>query len=271
MTRALREHWPEYLIEAAGLGVFMIAACLATFALEHPASPLRAAIANGTARRVLGGVAMGLTAIAIIYSPWGKRSGAHINPAVTLVFYRLGRVRGADAVFYVLAQFAGGAAGVALSAWVLGDAIAHPTVSWVVTVPGESGAAIAFVSELTISFVLMLVILSVSASARAARYTGLVAGCLVATYIAIEAPLSGMSMNPARTAASSLASHNWTAWWVYFVAPPVAMLLAAETYLRVQGWSKVACAKLRHTHDVRCIFCGFVPKRGENDDQVAVG
>jgi aquaporin Z len=166
VKRAVREHWPEYLMEAAGLGVFMIIACLATTAIEHPASPLRSAIASDLERRVLMGVAMGLTAIGIIYSPWGRRSGAHINPAVTLTFFRLGRVRGADALFDVVAQFAGGAVGVFLAATALGDAIADPAVAYVVTVPGPPGALVAFGAELAISFFLMFILLTLSNGAK---------------------------------------------------------------------------------------------------------
>ena len=59
------------------------------------------------------GVAMGSTAVALIFSPLGKRSGAHFNPSVTLTFFRLGKIKAWDAVFYVLFQFAGGIAGVA--------------------------------------------------------------------------------------------------------------------------------------------------------------
>src|SRR5437899_11357452 len=72
---ALREHWPEYVMEAAELGLFMISACLVVALLEHPASPLNHAIPHPVVRRVLTGLAMGLTAIGIIYSPWGKQSG----------------------------------------------------------------------------------------------------------------------------------------------------------------------------------------------------
>jgi aquaporin Z len=255
---ALRAHWPEYLIEACGLGAFMVSACLVTALFEHPASPVRGAMPNADARRALIGVAMGLTAIAIIYSPWGKRSGAHINPAVTLTFLRLRRVAPWDAVFYVVAQIAGGTAGVALSYMLLPAAVMHPSVNYVITTPGEAGVAAALAGEVGISFVLMLTVLAVSGS-RFAKWTGIVAGILVATYIAFEAPLSGMSMNPARTAASSIVARDWTAWWIYAVAPPLAMLAAAEVYVRVAGWARVACAKLRHADDVRCIFCGFLP------------
>ena len=84
LAQALRTHWPEYLMEAWGLGMFMVSAGLFATLLEYPGSPLRAAIPDDGIRLGLMGLAMGLTAIAIIYSPWGKRSGAHINPAVTL-------------------------------------------------------------------------------------------------------------------------------------------------------------------------------------------
>ena len=104
-------HWPEYLTEAACLGLFMLSACLFTVILQHPASPVRSALANDALRRFLTGLAMGLTAISLIYSRLGKRSGAHMNPAITLAYYRLGKIEGRDAMSYALAQFAGGTQG----------------------------------------------------------------------------------------------------------------------------------------------------------------
>src|SRR5581483_3001828 len=98
-------------------------------------------------------------------------------------------------------------------------------VEAVVTAPGEAGAAVAFLAELTISFVLMLIVLSVNNSRRWAGYTGLAVGLVLALYITFEAPLSGMSMHPARTFASAQVSGIWTHVWVYFVAPPLGMLL----------------------------------------------
>src|SRR5512145_2421607 len=106
--RAARDHWPEYLMEAAELGIFLIVACAVVVLLEHPALPFAALLPNPAVRRAITGAAMGMTAIAIIYSPWGEQSGAHFNPAVTLTFWRLGKVATWDAVFYALAQLAGG-------------------------------------------------------------------------------------------------------------------------------------------------------------------
>src|SRR5262249_55221632 len=154
--------------------------------LEHPMSPLNEAIGNTTLRRVLIGVAMGLTAIAIIYSPFGQRSGAHLNPSVTLSFFYLGKVKGWDAAFYIVFQFAGAIAGVGLATLIVGVPLSHAAVDYVVTVPGSHGVAAAFGAELAISALMMWTVLTVSNSARLARFTPLFAGGLVATYISVE-------------------------------------------------------------------------------------
>lgn len=258
MTRALKAHWPEYLMEAVGLGVFMISACAFTVLLNHPSSPAAQFVANEAARRVLMGTAMGLTAVAIIFSPFGKRSGAHINPAVTLTYFRLGKIEPWDAAFYTLFQFTGGIAGVLVASLLLSNLIAHQSVNYAATVPGPTGSLPAFLAEMMISFILMSVILVVSNTERLGRWTGLFAGALIATYISVESPISGMSMNPARTFGSAASAHLWTALWIYFTAPPIGMLLAAEIYKRLKSDREVACAKLHHHNNTRCIFrCNF--------------
>jgi aquaporin Z len=199
---------------------------------------------------------MGLTAVAIISSPWGKRSGAHMNPAVTLTFLSLGKVTPRDALFYIGGQFAGGVAGVLLSSWIFGPRLAR--VQYVATVPGPGGPWVAFAAEFTISFLLITIVLHVSNSRRFSRFTPYVAGLLVATFISVESPLSGMSMNPARTVGSALPSGIWTAIWVYFLAPALAMLSAGQLYRHWRGAHRVFCAKLHHHNAQPCIFrCGF--------------
>ena len=248
-------HWPEYGLEALGLGLFMLSACAFTALLEHPASVLRQALPDPALRRALIGLAMGLTAVALIYSPLGKRSGAHLNPAVTATFWRLGRIESRDALCYAAAQFAGAIAGVALFAALAGHAIvADASVNYVVTVPGMMGRVIAFCAEVSISAGLMYTVLTVSNRPALNRYTGLFAGALVALFIAVEAPLSGMSMNPARTVGSALPSGTWTDAWIYFLAPLAGMLLAAEIYLLGHGKRAILCCKLHHDNDSPCIF-----------------
>jgi aquaporin Z len=251
-------HWPEYVIEGALLGAFMVSACAFTVLLEHPSSPARAALPDPAVRRAVMGLAMGATAVALITSRWGQRSGAHINPATTLTFFRLGKIAGTDAAFYAVAQFAGAVAGVAVAAAALRGAAAHERVLYAATLPGDAGPAAAFAAEAAISFVLMGVVLAVSNAPRWNRLTPLAAGVCVALFIAFEAPVSGMSMNPARTFGSAAAAMRWDHLWIYFTAPPLGMLAAAEVRVRLRGVRSVLCAKLHHENDERCIFrCAY--------------
>jgi aquaporin Z len=253
---SLKHHWPEYLCEALELCLFMISAGLFTILLELPASPVHSAISDPFLRRMLIGFAMGCSAVAIVFSPLGKRSGAHFNPAVTLTFWRVGKVKGWDALFYIIAQFLGGIAGVLIVALFARTALAHPAVKFVATLPGPHGAGVAFAAELGIAFLLMTTVLYVSNTPHLSRFTGIFAGCLVAIYITFEAPISGMSMNPARTFGSAYVGHLWTALWIYFTAPVIAMQLAATVYLRTRR--EVYCAKFHHHNKARCIFnCRF--------------
>jgi aquaporin Z len=258
MLRALEKHWPEYLAEALGLGLFMVSACVFGTLLGHPGSPAARVIPDGFHRRLLMGLAMGFTAVALIYSPWGRRSGAHLNPATTLTFWRLGKVAGTDATWYALSQALGGLAGVLAAAVLIGPALGDPSVHYVATVPGSAGIAPAFLAEVAITFILMTVVLRVSNDACLAAYTGIFAGALVAIYIAFESPVSGMSMNPARSFASALPAADWNTLWIYLLAPPIGMLVAAELYVRRRGLPRVFCAKLHHDSGGRCIFhCRF--------------
>ena len=245
-------------MEAAELGAFMISACLFTALFEHPASPVRAGLPDGMLRRVLIGIAMGLTALSIFFSGWGKRSGAHLNPGVTLAFYSLGKIHGWDAFFYVLCHFAGGIAGVALATLLIGDALGHPSVNYAVTMPGPKGPWVAFGAEFLISFLMIMTVLTFSNSKRLTRWTPLMAGILVATFISFEAPLSGMSMNPARTLGSAVRANQFSGLWIYFTAPVLGMLLAARLYVLWYGAHRVFCAKLHHHNSQRCIFrCNY--------------
>jgi aquaporin Z len=247
-----RLHWPEYALEGALVGAFLFVACTLGVLLGHPASAAVRAVPDPFVRRALFGLAMGATAAAIVYSPAGKRSGAHLNPAVTLAYLRLGKVRALDAALYAAAQVSGAVGGVLVAWAVLRDRLAHPAVHFVTTRPGAAGLAAAFAAEAAISFALMSVVLAVSASRRAA-WTGVCAGALVFLFVTFEGPLSGMSMNPARSIGSALAAGELRALWIYLVAPPLGMVLAAAAMRRRASG---ACAKLRHAPDVPCIFCG---------------
>lgn len=251
----LRYHWPEYCMEAAALGTFMISASVFAVLLEHPSSPLHEALMSASVlRRALMGLAMGLTAIGIICSPWGQRSGAHMNPSVTLTYLTLGKIAPWDAAFYIAFQFFGGVIGMQAANLLLGSPLQHTAVNYVVTAPGVGGPVAAAAAEFTISALMMSVILCVSNSRRLSYYTPLFAGSLVALFITMEAPFSGMSMNPARTFGAAFSANQWTAFWIYLIVPPAAMIFASLLYRARYGIHAVFCAKLHHCNQQRCIF-----------------
>lgn len=254
---AARFRWLEYGMEAALLAAFMLSAIGVTALLQYPASPVRMALPDAGLRRMLTGVAMGLTALSIIYSPWGRRSGAHINPSITLTYLRLHKISGRDALLYVVAQFIGAAAGIAIGATLLRGVAGSPEVNYVATLPGIFGRGGAFAAEIAISFGLMATVLTVSNTPRLSRFTGVSAACLVALYIAVESPLSGMSMNPARSLAPAVASGALRSVWIYFIAPTAGMLLAAEAYVRRYGHAAIRCAKLHHAGGPCHFHCSF--------------
>lgn len=259
LARTLSSHLPEYASEALGLAVFMLSACAFALLLEHPGSPVRQAIPGAFARRALMGLAMCATLLVNVHAPWGRRSGAHLNPAFTLAFWQLGRMRAADLAGYALAQFAGGVLGVFVACALAGHALADPHVRFVVTQPGPAGEFAAFAGELAIAFVQLSVVLRVLAVPRLAPRTAWFAAALLAADIAFESPLSDTSMNPARTFGSAFVAHDWRAFGIYLVAPVLAMTLAALAYraeLAWRGTRSQACAKLLHTVNERCFFCG---------------
>jgi aquaporin Z len=238
-----KRHWRLYFFEGAELAIFMISACFATVYLFDPSYPALHLIPSAVIRRLVMGIAMGATAVLIIHSPMGKRSGAHFNPAITLSYLRLGKIARWDAIFYVVFQFIGGVFGVAVSALVLGSSLAAPTADYAVTVPGQYGTAAAFFAELFMSTLLMGVVLWFSNRPSLANYTGYLVGILISLYVLFFAPVSGFSINPARTTGSAIFANVWTAGWLYFTAPLLGMMGASESYLRIFGSGRCSLCK----------------------------
>ena len=233
MFDSFRRHWPHYLAEAAGLSFFMLGASIVTVQCRYQGAWMHKMMAPPFYHQVALGVLMGFVVAAIVYSPWGKKSGAHINPAVTLAFWRLGKIQTPDAIFYIMFQFVGGALAIQLMGLLLGESFRDVSVNYVATVPGAEGPKGAFIAEWIISFVLMMVLLWAINSKKREKLAGLFVALLIMFYLIAEEPYSGMSLNPARSFASALAAREWKDLWIYFVAPTTAMLAAAELFLRL--------------------------------------
>ncbi len=234
MKRSFQQGWKSYLMEALGLAIFMISACFFSGLLEAKNSFIHQSIQNDFTRLVITGILMGATALFIFYSPWTAPSGSHINPAVTLAFLRAGRINKYDAFFYIVFQFIGGTIAVYIMQALMGNMLTSAPVNSAVTVPGKGGVYAALVTELIIAFLMMAMVLFTSTNSHLKKYTKIIAGCMVCSYVIIAGPISGFGMNPARTFASALPANTWTDFWIYMLAPIAGMMVATECYLFIQ-------------------------------------
>jgi aquaporin Z len=271
LRAAFQHHWRLYIDEGVELAIFMISACFFTVWLFNPAFSALHRLPSSALRRLLMGISMGATAILIIRSPMGKRSGAHFNPAITLTYLRLGKIDRWNAGFYVVSHFIGGILGVGLSALCLGGSLAVPSVDYAVTVPGLGGPIAAFCAEYSMAALLMFVVLWFSNRPQLAQYTSYLVGVLITFYVFVFAPVSGFSINPARTTGSAVFANVWTAAWLYFVAPLLGMMTSAEIYLRIYGTESVLCAKLHPDPGYPCPFlCHFPLHRHPHEVDLSV-
>ena len=214
----------RYFYEALGLGLFMFSAGFFDMLIENPDLSIRHQLNSDLLRRFLIGLTMGLTALFIFTSKFGKESGAYINPSVTLVRYYLQNINFRDSIFYIIFQFVGGAFGMYLVYFIFPELIRHPSVNFIVTKPKDGGVLTAFIFEFAISFFLIVAVLFMEESKRWSHYTPYVVSILIVLYITFESPYSGMSMNPARTFASALVANQWDNFWLYCLAPSLGML-----------------------------------------------
>ena len=192
------------------------------------------------------GMMMGLTALFIFYSPLTAPSGAHINPAVTITFLRLKRISTEDAIFYILFQFIGGTLAVFIMQKLMGAILIAAPVSSAVTVPGKAGVLNAAITEFFIAFIMISMVLFMSASKQFKKYTRKFAACFVCCFVIFAGPISGFGMNPARSFASAFPSGIYTAFWIYMLIPFAGMLIAAECFASIQSVKKKCRLRIVH-------------------------
>ena len=252
----MRRNLALYLCEFAGTAFMLFFGISAVAFMSAPGSPVPF-VHNDALRRLITGMLFAGGSTAVVYSPLGQRSGAHINPAVTLAFWRMGKVPTRDAVAYVVAQMLGAIAG----AFVAGAAFSPlvRAVDYAVTTPGQGyGVTWALIAEIIITFLLVFTIFVCVNKPRIASRTGLIAGGLVAVLVMIEAPVSGTSLNPARSLAPALLAPHYASLWVYFVGPVLGALLAVRVHQTQGKRAPTVCAKLFHTERYPCPFnCGY--------------
>jgi aquaporin Z len=212
-----RLHPPMYASELVGTFLLVAIGLSIVIALWGTGAPLAdLPIAPGT-RRLLNGFLFGSVGAAIAYSPIGKISGAHINPAMTFAFWLQGKLQWRDASFYVASQLAGAALGAALLlAW--GNVGASD--GWAASVPNKSLPLVyAIGGEALCTFSLVALVFFCASHHATQPYTPLVNPPLFAVLTWLEAPVSGASANPARSFGPELLGGAWAGWWIYWVGP----------------------------------------------------
>lgn len=254
----MKQQHRAYIAEFLGTALMLGFGLLAVAVFWSAGSPAADLPFGPGLRRLVTGFFFAGGATLIIYSPLGQLSGGHVNPSVTLAFLSLRKISRKDAVGYMLAQLAGGIAGVAL----LFALVTHGfgwgnAIDVGVTRPGSGySLPLVFGAEVLITFALMLGILLVSNQRGIARFTPAVAGTIVMTEVWLEAHVSGTSLNPARSLAPAAFSGIWEHHWIYWTAPILGAQLAALLYRFMPRVGPVLCCKLYHTDRYRCHHAG---------------
>ena len=248
-------HWPEYGSELVGTAFLVFIALSALTFNFGSGSPLAIVLPNSSVRRLMTGLLLAGSGPLMAISPLGKLSGAHLNPAISLAFWLQGKMHQHDLVGYMASQFLGAALGAGVVVLIWRERAA--SVQNGVTAPGVGyPIGSVFLLEMGCTCLLVLAIFLFVSSQRLMRWTPLMTWLLVALIYWQAAPISGSSLNPARSFGPALVSWFWRDQWVYDLAPPIGALLAVVLFrqLRLVGINDVLTAKLFHAPRYRCIF-----------------
>jgi aquaporin Z len=263
-------HLTDRACEFLGTALHLFLGFGAVAVLESPQSTLTSAL-PGWARLVLIGIAFGVLAAIVATSPIGRRSGAHLNPAVTLGFYLRGHTPARDLLGYVAAQVVGAlvAAVGFVSAW---QAWA-PSIHGARTAPAAGLRVWGVIAiEAALTFGLLSVVFAMVSSARTARWTPTVVTGALAGLIWAGAAHTGASMNPARTLGPDIVTGTYPVLWAYFVGPLCGAALAAGAFTLLARERTTLTAKLFHDSEYPSVHATALPAkphRGTNQQRPA--
>ena len=230
----MKLHWATYACELLGTCTLVfVGLSAATFDFGQ-GLPMERWVPSVSARLLITGLLFSGTGALTAISPIGKRSGAHINPCVTLAFWIRRTMHGVDALMYMAAQFIGGILGALLLAAVWGE-YAYSVTYGATSVGPHFTVPVAFLAEFALTFVLVGMILLFVSSKRLMRKTPLMVWLLVGAMVWQEAPVSGTSLNPARSFGPAWMAGLWTDQWLYFVAPLLGAATAALLFPVILG------------------------------------
>jgi aquaporin Z len=247
-------HWFEYGAELVGTAFLLFAGVSAVVLDFGAGSPLVSVVPNKSVRLLITGLLFAGSSSLVAISPLGKLSGGHINPAVTLAFWAQGKMHHFDLGGYILGQFLGAIIGTQLVVLLWRGKAA--SVGNGMTVPGAGYPLwVVFLVELSLTVLLVLSILFFVSSHRLMHWTPLMVWILLAMMVWLAAPISGTSLNPARSFGPALVSWSWHEQWLYWVAPPLGALLAVGAFrLLMLSRRDVLTGKLFHVPHYRSVF-----------------
>ena len=217
------------------------------------------------ARLFLTGVMIAGTKVLVVISPLGKRSGGHLNPAITLPFWLLKMMHRRDLVGFIAFQFIGATIGSVIAMvvwgkefWNVGGAVILPA--------SDIPVFIAFLAETAMTFILAIAILIMVSHHSTTKYTPLVVWVVITLEIVLGGQISGTGINPARSFGPAMITNLWQDQWVYLTAPPLGAIIAATAFhFKIFGSFRLKTGKLFHTPFYKCIFVYCVAEHASKD------
>ncbi|MBV9488172.1 MAG: aquaporin family protein [Verrucomicrobia bacterium] len=254
-ARPRRPHpnFSEYACEAVGTAFNVFVGLSAAVFDFGKGLPMEHWIASASVRRAITALIFAGSGSLFAISPLGKLSGAHINPSMSLAFFARGKMFVNDLVGYIVGQFLGALVASVLLLVVWGPYFA--SVDYGMTLPGNGYPLwFVFLAEVLMTGTLILAVFTFLSSRQLMRWTPLMTWVLVAALVWVGAPVSGTSLNPARSVGPAVVAWVWRGQWIYVLAPPLGALGATALFSFIAVERRVLTAKLFHVPHYPCIF-----------------
>ena len=244
-----RSAWSLYAAELLGTALLLVGGLSAVIVVVSPASPVAALALPGWVARGIAGALFGLTGSLVTVSALGRHSGAHLNPAMTLAFLIEGKISASHAAWYVVSQFVGAVAGAgAVLAW---GPWGRP-LRYGATTPAQGMTPwLAVALEALCTVVLVGTVFAFLGRPRLRRLTPWTMSPMYALMVALEAPWTGTSTNPARSLGPALVTGTWHGFWIYLLGPALGAA-AGVSLARALGHGERRVTQARiaaHPHD----------------------
>jgi aquaporin Z len=245
-------HWTEYFCELLGTAILLFAGLTGIYLVS---------LVNivDVVKYLAIGLFFAMGLVIVVYSPLGKRSGAHVNPAVTIAFWLNGLMSGIDTLCYIVAQFAGAV----LGAWFAFTLFDWNNLAAALALPGVgSSGVLVFFIEFIIVFAMIIAIFTFISSGKTGRFTGIAVGIYIVLVTVLFAAISGAGLNPARNLGPAVLLLNFDYIWIYFAASVLAAFAAYGLFRGATQGTQPVCCKLCYKTEGQCLFkcnCEFKP------------